>query len=235
MWLSKKEVIKKVASTYEEGINEKVELDENEGNENERDAKNFRMSCLQLLSRMPSVFRSSNSQAGFVHNLIYDCLPNKGYDDEEDEDDDDVSTRGKEDLESGKNKVKKSFSPSTVSSTIYYVICIHVAKEWDNVKEIWKKKQRNMQANEVVDFLVSIDNSWRDDNHGDRPRTEAVLPVIQPTNVSKTRKAFLEKNNSVLESVKCRDYTPLLLAASTGIIEIVEKIIDVHPDAVSHV
>ncbi|KAI9110643.1 hypothetical protein K1719_018509 [Acacia pycnantha] len=235
MWLSKKEDIKKVASAYGEGFNEKVESDENEGNENDKD-ENFRMSCLQLLSRMPSVFRSSNSQAGFVHNLIYDCLPNKGYDDEdEDEDEDDVSTKGKEDLESGKNKVKKSFSPSAVSSTIYYVICKHVAKEWDNVKEIWKKKQKNMQANEVADFLVSIDNSWRDTNHGDRSRTEVVHPVIQPTNVARTRKAFQEKTSSNLTPVKCKDYTPLLLAASTGIIEIVEKIIDVHPDAVSHV
>ncbi|KAK4256159.1 hypothetical protein QN277_009063 [Acacia crassicarpa] len=233
MWLSKMEVIKNVVSAYGEDINEKVEPDENEGNESDKD-ENFRMSCLQLLSKMPSVFRSSNSQAGFVHNLIYDCLPNKGYDDEEDEDEDDVSRRGKEDLESGKNKVKKSFSPPAVSSTIYYVICKLVAKEWDSVKEIWKKKQKNMQAKEVADFLVRIDNSWRD-NHGDGPRTEVVLPVIQPTNVAKTRKAFLEKTSSILKPVKCKDYTPLLLAASTGIIEIVEKIIDFHPDAVSHV
>ncbi|KAK4256157.1 hypothetical protein QN277_009061 [Acacia crassicarpa] len=193
MWLSKKEVIKKVASAYVEGINEKVEPDEKEGSENEKDG-NFRLSCLQLLSRMPSVFRSSNAQAGIAHNLIYDF-----------------------------------------SSTIYYVICKHVAKEWDIVKEIWKKKQKNMQANEVADFLVSIDNSWRDTNHGDRPRTEVVLPVIQPTNVARTRKAFQERTSFNLTPVKSKDYTPLLLAASTGIIEIVEKIIDVHPDAVSHV
>ncbi|KAI9110619.1 hypothetical protein K1719_018485 [Acacia pycnantha] len=73
MWLLKKEVINKVASAYEEVINEKVEPDENEGNEDEKD-DNYRLSCLQLLSRMPSVFRSSNSQAGFVHNLIHDCM-----------------------------------------------------------------------------------------------------------------------------------------------------------------
>ncbi|XP_028764609.1 uncharacterized protein LOC114722684 [Neltuma alba] len=213
-WLSKKEGIEKVASAYE-GIKEKG------------------LSCLQLLSRMPSAFKSYNSQAGFVHNLIYVCLPNKGYDEEEDDDDGFIRENGdieseKGDIESGKNKAKKTISPSlAVSPIIYYAIWKLVAKEWDSVKEIWKRKKKNKQAKEVADFLVSIDNSWTETKHGS-PRREVVLPVIQPKNVAATRKACLEP-------LRCKNYTPLLLAASTGIIEIVEKIIESHPDAVSHV
>ncbi|XP_028793578.1 uncharacterized protein LOC114749251 [Neltuma alba] len=215
-WLSKKEGIEKVASA-DEVIKEKG------------------LSCLQLLSRMPSAFKSYNSQAG-LHNLIYVCLPNKGYDEEED-DDDDGFIREKEDLESGnlKNKTKKTISPSpAVSSISYYAIRQLVAKEWDSVKEIWKRKKKNKDAKEVADFLVSIDNSWTDTKHMNS-RREVVLPVIQPKNVAATRKASLEKTNSSLEPLKCENYTPLLLAASSGIIEIVEKIIESHPDAVSHV
>ncbi|XP_054813265.1 uncharacterized protein LOC129313896 [Prosopis cineraria] len=162
-------------------------------------------------------------------------LPDKGYDDEDD--DDEGFMRGnniKEDLENGKNKVNKPISRSPVSSKISYALWKLVAKEWNSVREIWKKKKQNMQAEKVVDFLVEKDDSWTHTKHGD-PRTEVFLPVIQPSNVAATRKAMLDKTSSSLKPLKCNDYPPLLLAASTGIVEIVERIIKVHPDAVSHI
>ncbi|XP_054792687.1 uncharacterized protein LOC129298317 isoform X1 [Prosopis cineraria] len=210
LWLSKKEGIEKVAF-------------ENDGN---------RLTCLQLLSRMPSVFRSYNSQSGFIDNLIYTLLPDKGYDDD---DEDDGSVRGKGDLETGKKNLKKHISSSpSVFSRIYYTLWKIAAKEWDTVKEIWERKKKHMLAALLADFLVSRDNSWMDTKHGE-PRTEVVLPVIQPSNIAATKKAKLEKTHSLEGPIPCKEYTPLLLAASTGIVEIVRKIIDLHPDAISHV
>ncbi|XP_028764610.1 ankyrin repeat-containing protein NPR4-like [Neltuma alba] len=137
----------------------------------------------------------------------------------------------KEDLESAKRKVNKPLSSSpAVFSGIYYIIWKIVAKEWDMVKEIWERKKKHRLAEELADFLIRQDNSWMDTKHGE-PRTEVVVPVIQPS----TKKAKLEKTQSLENPIPCKDYTPLLLAASTGIVEIVKKIVDLHPDAISHV
>ncbi|XP_054814045.1 uncharacterized protein LOC129314590 isoform X2 [Prosopis cineraria] len=159
-------------------------------------------------------------------------LPDKGYDDD---DEDDGSVRGKGDLETGKKNLKKHISSSpSVFSRIYYTLWKIAAKEWDTVKEIWERKKKHMLAALLADFLVSRDNSWMDTKHGE-PRTEVVLPVIQPSNIAATKKAKLEKTHSLEGPIPCKEYTPLLLAASTGIVEIVKKIIDLHPDAISHV
>ncbi|XP_054792688.1 uncharacterized protein LOC129298317 isoform X2 [Prosopis cineraria] len=159
-------------------------------------------------------------------------LPDKGYDDD---DEDDGSVRGKGDLETGKKNLKKHISSSpSVFSRIYYTLWKIAAKEWDTVKEIWERKKKHMLAALLADFLVSRDNSWMDTKHGE-PRTEVVLPVIQPSNIAATKKAKLEKTHSLEGPIPCKEYTPLLLAASTGIVEIVRKIIDLHPDAISHV
>ncbi|KAI9110645.1 hypothetical protein K1719_018511 [Acacia pycnantha] len=165
-----------------------------------------------------------------------ESIPNKGYD-EEDEDfyeDDGRSIRGNGDIESGKKKVNKSISPSPVSSRNYYSFWKLVAKEWDYIKEIWKIKKQNMQAKELADFLVSRDKSWRDTKRVEL-RTHVVLLVIQLSNLSATKKALLEKTKSFQNLVECKDYAPLLLAAGTGIIEIVDKIIEEYPDSVSHI
>ncbi|KAK4256158.1 hypothetical protein QN277_009062 [Acacia crassicarpa] len=224
MWLSKQKGIEKGAFVLE-------------GIMNAKEYEKYGLSCLQLLSSMPSVFRSHHSQAaGFTHNLIYACIPNKGYDEEdEDEDEDDGKfIRGNGDIESGKKKIKKSISPSPVSSRIYYAFWKLVAEEWDYIKEIWKIKKQNMQAKELADFLVSRDKSWRNTKRVE-PRTHVVLPVIQLPNISETKKALLEKTYAFRNPIECKDYTPLLLAASTGIIEIVDKIIEEYPDSISHI
>ncbi|XP_054813270.1 uncharacterized protein LOC129313901 [Prosopis cineraria] len=69
-WLMRQKGIEKVAFADVEIMNEEIKrfkgCSDEKGEEND-----YRLSCLQLLSRMPSVFRSYNSQAPFLHNLLY--------------------------------------------------------------------------------------------------------------------------------------------------------------------
>ncbi|XP_028786482.1 uncharacterized protein LOC114742375 [Neltuma alba] len=192
------------------------------------------LTCLQLLARMPSVFRSYDySQMGFLERQIYAYLPNKGYDGSCYDDGDGKFLGRSQDLESGKENVKKP--KSSVFSRINYAIWESLAEEWDIIDDIRNRKKQHMLVEKLADFLVGIDYSWMKTNHA-KPRKEVVLPVIQPSNVAATKKkAKLEKISSLEQPIPSNVYTPLLLAASTGIVEIAKRIIDLHPDSISHI
>ncbi|KAF7825649.1 ankyrin repeat-containing protein ITN1-like [Senna tora] len=189
------------------------------------------LTSLQLLSRMPSVFRSSCPKMGLFDKLIYAHLPDKGYKDGDDEDDEKYYRT--QDIENAKRILNKP--TSSVLSRINYGIWKIIAEEWDNIEEIWERKKKHKLVEEIAEVLVKQDNSWLDTYHA-KPRTEVVLPVIQPCmrNPGKGRAKALEKSKT-MEPIRSSVYTPLLLAGSTGIVEIAKRIIELHPEAIAHV
>ncbi|XP_028786485.1 uncharacterized protein LOC114742379 [Neltuma alba] len=192
------------------------------------------LTCLQLLAGMPSVFRSYDySQMGFLERHIYAYLPNEGYDGSCYDDGDDKFLRRSQDLESGKENVKKS--KSSVFSRINYAIWESLAEEWDIIDDIRKRKKQHMLVEKLADFLVGIDYLWIGKNPAKRQK-EVVLPVIRPSNVAATeKKAKPGKISSLEKPIRSKNYTPLLLAASTGTVEIVKRIIDLHPYSIFHI
>ncbi|KAI4353980.1 hypothetical protein L6164_002893 [Bauhinia variegata] len=178
--------------------------------------------CLQLLSTMPSVF-CSGTQFGIVKQWIYDriynyLLPEFKY--HEDEDDartnDHIPTS---DIEKGENSIKPHIS------------------EWDGINSLMKKKKKNMLAERLADVLVIRDNSWQK-SFIHKQRTPKISPAILRSNVTKLVKQTepsLEKQYTEQITHSNSEYTPLLLAAATGIVEIVEKLLELYPQVINHV
>ncbi|KAK7287287.1 hypothetical protein RIF29_00498 [Crotalaria pallida] len=206
----------------------------------QKDQRGF--TCLQLLSKMPHVFRSHSSM-GLVKRFIYHLLPDEGYEIGDGESLK-LFSHGK-DLESGKFD-DRNF-PKSVISKINYSFWKRFAKEFEGINDMWKQKKKHRLAESLADILVECDLSWQVscDNY---KRTLIVMPSL-PCNVAKRRnqieakrqqredeqKRQLEKPKSSREESLTYNYTPLLIAASNGIVEIVERILDVNPEAIHHV
>ncbi|KAI4354003.1 hypothetical protein L6164_002909 [Bauhinia variegata] len=192
---------------------------------------------LQLLSTMPSVFRSG-TQYGILKQWIYDSiydyfLPEFKYH----EDDNDARTNDHiptSDIEKGENTIKPHIS---VLSRINSAIWNRLSKEWDGINFLMKKKKKNMLAEQLADVLVRRDSSWQK-SFIHKLRTPKISPAILGSNVTKLVKQTepsLEKQYTEQITHSNSEYTPLLLAAATGIVEIVEKLLERYPQVINHV
>ncbi|KAI4353973.1 hypothetical protein L6164_002886 [Bauhinia variegata] len=108
--------------------------------------------------------------------------------------------------------------------------------EWDGIKHIWKTKKQNKLAEQLANFLVTKDDSWlNSSDHKGRPTI--ISPAIHRSNVSKFEKEIDPNKNKQYTNQTTgtfSGYTPLLLAAASGIVEIVERYIDLYPEAINH-
>ncbi|XP_072088365.1 uncharacterized protein [Arachis hypogaea] len=211
------------------------------------------LTCLQLLANMPLVFRSQTPSMGAVKNLVYYLLPDEGY-----EIDDDYDEKGEEeegsvlfrlrtDLESGPlDKAKQS-----AFSRINYAIWKILAKEFNGIGHIWEKKKQHKLAECLAELLVQKDFSWQISFHSNfqplivLPILSSKLDRIKEIQLMKEKRQLVEiahsriskplLKESISKASHFKNYTPLLMAAGSGIVEIVEKIIDMNPEAISHV
>ncbi|KAL2988668.1 hypothetical protein AAZX31_11G099400 [Glycine max] len=205
------------------------------------------MTCLQLLSNMPLVFRSQATSMGAVKNLIYYLLPEEGYeiDDDEEEENGNADFGQRSDLESGQQD--KAKLPSSVLSRINYAIWRTLAKEFNGIGRIWQRKKQHKLAEHLAELLVQRDFSWQISFH-ENFQPLIVLPVLSSKSdrikhihhmkemhktISHSRSYKLITTATSIPHSK--NYTPLLMAAGSGIVEIVEKIIDKFPEAICHV
>nr|KYP62714.1 Ankyrin repeat-containing protein At3g12360 family [Cajanus cajan] len=125
---------------------------------------------------------------------------------------------------------------NNITSRILYAY-IYLHAEWDAVGRVWEKKKQHKLAEYLADMLVQKDNSWQR-TCNEKQRTVVVLPIIKPANVAARKKQLNELKDTQSTNQTARTYsefTPLLLAASAGIVEIVEKIIDIYPESINHV
>ncbi|XP_072088366.1 uncharacterized protein [Arachis hypogaea] len=216
------------------------------------------LTCLQLLANMPLVFRSQTPSMGAVKNLVYYLLPDEGY-----EIDDDYDEKGEEeegsvlfrlrtDLESGPlDKAKQSVHQFAAFSRINYAIWKILAKEFNGIGHIWEKKKQHKLAECLAELLVQKDFSWQISFHSNfqplivLPILSSKLDRIKEIQLMKEKRQLVEiahsriskplLKESISKASHFKNYTPLLMAAGSGIVEIVEKIIDMNPEAISHV
>ncbi|KAI4353979.1 hypothetical protein L6164_002892 [Bauhinia variegata] len=148
-----------------------------------------------------------------VSAQYFDLVPDDGcYDDHTD-------GHSRRDIETGENNIKQDIS------------------KWDGIKHIWKTKKQNKLAEQLADFLLTKDDSWlNSSDHKGRPTI--ISPAIHRSNVSKFEKEIEPNKNKQYTNQTTgtfSGYTPLLLAAASGIVEIVERYIDLYPEAINHV
>ncbi|KAI4353976.1 hypothetical protein L6164_002889 [Bauhinia variegata] len=171
---------------------------------------------LQLLSTMPFVFRSS-MPFGTISKLIYNFLPEFPYN-VDDNDDDNIMV----DDNDHDNIMVRVFT-ACASNRPYHI------SEWDVIKSIFVLKMMNTSAVVLADVLVQNDHSWlRSFDYIQRP-TRITTSVFSTYNVSSEPKR--DEQCTLSDS----DYPPLLLAAAKGIVEIVERILELYPDSINHV
>ncbi|XP_057751954.1 ankyrin repeat-containing protein ITN1-like isoform X1 [Arachis stenosperma] len=216
------------------------------------------LTCLQLLANMPLVFRSQTPSMGAVKNLVYYLLPDEGYEIDDDydekgeEEEESVSFRLRTDLESGPlDKAKQSVHQFAAFSRINYAIWKILAKEFNGIGHIWQKKKQHKLAECLAELLVQKDFSWQISFHSNfqplivLPILSSKLDRIKEIQLMKEKRQLVEiahsriskplLKESISEASHFKNYTPLLMAAGSGIVEIVEKIIDMNPEAISHV
>lgn len=93
-----------------------------------------------------------------------------------------------------------------------------------------KKRKTYHRVVELADILIPKDTSWT--------ITKSVVDQRETNNVNENKTEIKEKTEKekALEKKKAeKQQTPLLLATQTGCFEIVEKILEVHPQAVEHI
>jgi hypothetical protein len=121
---------------------------------------------------------------------------------------------------------------------------------WPSIKRLWEMKMNHISALTLIELLVKADSTWAssfkveektislakaddlDDNDG----------VVQFKQGNEKLSNTIEGGDSPTEGKLC-DFeklyktpnTPLLIAASHGIEEIFDKIIDLHPQAIEHI
>uniref|UniRef100_A0A2C9U8D6 PGG domain-containing protein n=1 Tax=Manihot esculenta TaxID=3983 RepID=A0A2C9U8D6_MANES len=199
--------------------------------------------CLQLLARMPSAYRS-NQTMGKLKGFLYKCLP-----DDVDEQDEDpqgpVSLSEKDDLETGRTSTDSLPIPSTYSrlrkgiSKTNHTIWMFLAQGWPVLDRIWREKKRHECVIKLTKLLVKLDTSW-ETSHAE-PDTGTISFGRSRTTTGDRGKSSgggdREGTNGKSEEKTTTEplLTPLLIAASTGIIEIVDEILQAYPQAVEHV
>ncbi|XP_029130049.1 uncharacterized protein LOC109812492 isoform X2 [Cajanus cajan] len=187
--------------------------------------------CLQLLSKMPQVFRS-HAHMGLIKSLIYTLLPDDGY---EIEDGETLCLfKHKTDLENGKIDERKL--PKSVISKINYKFWKRLATEFEGLDHMWKQKKKHKLAESLANILVQYDLSWQISHNDHKWITLITMPHL-PFNVAKRRRLSESKRQErhKVDKESLHERIPLLMAAKTGIIEIVEKILEANPSAIFHV
>lgn len=102
--------------------------------------------------------------------------------------------------------------------------------EWRGIEKLWRKKEKHNLVQELVHLLAKNDKSWKYSSIArDRP-----VSMGRGHHIVEGKQKEKQQEPNVT-SFKPIIYTPLLMAASNGIIEIVEVIIHFHPQSIEHV
>ncbi|GAU51909.1 hypothetical protein TSUD_383590 [Trifolium subterraneum] len=184
------------------------------------------LTTLQLLAQMPSVFR-----IGISCSVLPDYQDYAYYLHDEDD-----TIKG-EDLEIGQKGINEPYQtqwkqPPQIHHTklsgfswMWYAMWKALSEEWKGIEKLWRIKEMHNLVQELVHLLAKSDNSWQHSSIA-RDRTVDIIEGKQ--------KEKQEEQEDV-SSHKATIYTPLLMAACNGIIEIVEVIIHFHPQSIEHV
>lgn len=200
------------------------------------------MSCLQLLASMPSAFKSGYPM-GMLQKLLYFCLPDIGGDDDKELDDsDDVkestgklhSSQG-QDLESGHGRIlsHQSNNSGSAISKMYHGVLRCMAKGFPAIRKLWGIKKKQKGVLELVQTLAETDLTWWNVNHG-----RSGYEILSHDKVDEAEREeeyqFPSERPEKIKTTSPKE-TPLIAAARHGIVEIIESILDVYPQAIEHI
>ncbi|GAB4830179.1 hypothetical protein Ancab_019821, partial [Ancistrocladus abbreviatus] len=204
--------------------------------------------CLHLLASTPSVFPSGCKSKGW----IYYCLP-VDEDNTENVDYDDFRYMSFCGLEAGGQYVCGPYQfcsryISKALSRMNRAIWYFLTEEWPQIKKIWNEKRMHAAAINLTKELVQNDLSWELSSKEDvnlaainqlweKAKALAVLhsPTYKEYEVGIEGADNNEQEGRDDSNKSRRDpQTPLLIAASNGIMEIVEAILEVFPQAIEH-
>ncbi|KAK7395276.1 hypothetical protein VNO78_15827 [Psophocarpus tetragonolobus] len=232
------------------------------------------VTSLKLLSRMPMAFKSTETlKMGFTKLLLYNLLPEDGYESEVEEDAEvKVQVNRPNDTEEGSqpddgNKRTTKSKVAVILSRVNHAFWKR-ATGLGYIKQIWKQKKKHKFAERLVKLLLENEHSWKNFPPLIGNMAIEISPDF-PSNVTQKREHIelkdrvrkeerekkllrkwkqegekhLDKREKAQESeekhlakkTKGMWETPLLLAAASGIVEVVKQIVDKYPEAISYV
>ncbi|KAH7514899.1 hypothetical protein FEM48_Zijuj11G0139200 [Ziziphus jujuba var. spinosa] len=181
-------------------------------------------SCLQLLANMPSAFKSGYPMDKFK-SFIYFCLLSNEHDADKV---DQTNLRQRNDLESGQGKNHLLLSCS-----------LSFSRGWPIIGSIQNQKKKYESSWKLAKLLIKKDKSWK--NTDIKPDI-GIISFGETEGSGSEKKIVLgkkedkeEKDDIIPPPLFLTNATPLLIATSTGIEEIVNGILDEYPQAVEHV
>ncbi|XP_048320444.1 uncharacterized protein LOC107434982 isoform X1 [Ziziphus jujuba] len=196
-------------------------------------------SCLQLLANMPSAFKSGYPMSK-LESFIYFCLPSNEYDDDNG---DQMNLRKCNDLESGpgRNHLHAScfLSFNRAITRLYFGLWTFLCAGWPMIGNIQKEKKKHDSSWKLAKLLIKKDKSWEKTDvkpdigiisFGEREGSGSKKTIVLEKEEDEE-----EKEDNIPPPLILTNTTPLLIATSTGIEEIVNGILDEYPQAVEHV
>nr|POE57913.1 isoform 2 of ankyrin repeat-containing protein npr4 [Quercus suber] len=188
------------------------------------------LTCLHLLAKMPHVFGSYSefSHMGKLKKFLYYCLPSQF-------EDDDVSDDGNE-----------AQIPSGILIKRYRAMWRAIAKGWPAIDKLWKMKRTHSSASELTESLVKADYTWkafpRELNNEDKTislvKVDTSIELVREQGqTSGTKEVGGEGTSKGQPSERNhqKSYHPLLEAASNGIVEIFDKMIESYPQVIEYI
>ncbi|XVF26122.1 hypothetical protein REPUB_Repub13aG0272800 [Reevesia pubescens] len=166
---------------------------------------------LHLLASMPTAFKSSSPRTRMLKESLYYCLPSDSCN--EDEIDELSLNLQNKDLEQG--EPSKALNQSGRS------------KGWKMIDRMWSQKRMHGSVVKLAKILVRTDASWFEPHE---PEEDDMICLERK----------LEEEERVTKSTASGMESPepdtrLFIAASTCIVEIVNEILNVYPQAVEHI
>ncbi|GLT41658.1 hypothetical protein SLA2020_157050 [Shorea laevis] len=190
--------------------------------------KDFEKTCLQVLASMSIAFKSSCGKMYRLKETIYRNIPSNLI--HRDETNKHVPCQC--------CKARKDHQPMTDLSMdrCFWIRFWRILKRWNYIKEIGKKKTKHELAGKLAEMLVKKDSSsWRKHYHLEEHNTDfCLLRAKETVGGEESDKASFQSGGIGAAFVSLSD-TPLIIAASTGILEIVEMIHKEYPQALGHV
>ncbi|GKU89911.1 hypothetical protein SLEP1_g3983 [Rubroshorea leprosula] len=191
--------------------------------------ENYEKTCLHVLATMSTAFKSSSGKMSGFKEIMYGMIPGDLV--HRDKTDQYVPSQSCEDMKD--HQPKTSLSMHCCCFFIHFWIRFWMfLEEWDYIKEIRKTKRKHELAGKLADSLVKNDSSsWRKRHEHN---TNICLPREKETVGGKESEASSQTEGIATTMVPQLE-TPLIIAASTGILEIVKKIHKEYPQALEHV
>ncbi|KAJ4703993.1 putative Ankyrin repeat family protein [Melia azedarach] len=218
IWLLEKEgEFLGTKETYDDGEEKLAKREEKNG-----------MTSFNLLALMPTAFRSWRPMS-IWKKFFYFLIPTVALEEGHEEEDRLLSSH-RQDLETGKNI--RQAKNHTATSKMWRSLIQGCPK----IRKIWEEKQNHELAVRLTKLLVDQDNSWKESYQADTDATIS-LGLGKGEQNPEDSKDQLSSSSTEVSKKKKRSSTeaPIFMAASNGIIEIIDAILAKYPQAADYV